>query len=297
MGGSFHGYVTNNQIVNIKQSNIVFGCLWWSDTNLLRKSFTDWLHDRRTPCREWPCCIGRRCSGCVLPTWQSGLKVVNPILLFFERFKHPSETVVDVELGLFYNTYSYFATIEWGLFDSNIAGGCDCGRDPENLQRTIRRTRWRKRRCHDMLILWAQEAACFSKSGIKHPVALDMKLKINKITRFPVMEKMESISTAQKMEIWMVRSMAQAIWMMLGSRFVNTPEASMSILENQGPLKLECEASAHPDRSSDSQKLKKMMNMRFEDACIGFQARKMSKKHYHLVMTFTVRHGKIHPCY
>jgi len=95
----------------------------------------------------------------------------------------------------------------------------------------------------------------------------------------------------------MVRSMAQAIWMMLGSRFVNTPEASMSILENQGPLKLECEASAHPDRSSDSQKLKKMMNMRFEDACIGFQARKMSKKHYHLVMTFTVRHGKIHPCY
>ena len=29
--------------------------------------------------------------------------------------------------------------------------------------------------------------------------------------------------------------------------FLNTPEASMSILENQGPLQLECEASAHAD--------------------------------------------------
>ena len=95
----------------------------------------------------------------------------------------------------------------------------------------------------------------------------------------------------------MVRSMAQAIWMMLGSRFVNTPEASMSILENQGPLKLECEASAHPYRSSDSQKLNKWMNMRFEDACISldFKLERCQKKHYHLVMTFTVRHGKDPP--
>lgn len=36
------------------------------------------------------------------------------------NIKRPSETVVDVEDK---NTYSYFATMEWGLFDSIMTLG------------------------------------------------------------------------------------------------------------------------------------------------------------------------------
>ena len=100
--------------------------------------------------------------------------------------------------------------------------------------RTIRRTRWRKQRCHGQT-----SSPCWT--GIKHPDALKITLK-------PQISSCEGNSTAEKMGIWMVRSIWQRqnlddVWQL----FLNTPEASMSILENQGPLQLECEASAHAD--------------------------------------------------
>ena len=75
------------------------------------------LRDRRTPCREWPCCIGRRCSGCgeSLPVISNSPQ--KPLVHFgpcFFQFilRELHETSWDCTSGWWFGTCFIFPYIE-----------------------------------------------------------------------------------------------------------------------------------------------------------------------------------------